>query len=780
MSDPQDLLYTNQFISTDILSDKELTKETEYYDRFKNYIDNGSSDEIKKYIDKDLYESDPVNINRILHKKWPLNGNKNHYPLFDTYINDISTDRYKKEIVTKVNIDSKNRDISNYFNPNSFSISLNKVFTNIKKYVINDINFQNINQSITNVNNNLAWQYPSQNYLVENNIDTTIYPVPFLTTISFSSLPNSAYSYTNTTSTSSSIDNFLVYQTSVPPGFYTIDNLLNKIRLTTSSVLHGENANLAVKIIEQPYLAYVKRIGTPHLFSCQIDPITSIVRFVNRIEEVTIAAIQTFSPYETNFKDNDIFYPFSSQYLPNGYSLDTSYIYIILPDINDITDQYYYNVNCIYTPNPFPLVITDLKTNIGNIDPGLINYTEFYDINIYLNAGYREVDINSISHYKFIDVITLTTQSQVSNLQNQNTITTFFTKKYIRFGLRLSNGNINGNTYNKNGKLIQPSLTDNIIFSESLHHFFQNYGNVQVPLQILVTNSMSPPPNTSYYSYYTSGVLAEYKYFNYSPLLGRALLFRWIYDKNNGNYINYEIEGNNEKKRTLLHTLAWPIPNETYEIFTLETNNGYKFVHTNYQSLILNKKNIESYNYQQTVFYPSINLNLQYFSNNYYFVNNSYIYLKITFDSQTTETKDEYLNAVSNEELQYNQVYVNSQFFNVGIGEDYTNISTCKFLEVYKKNQSGIFTKILLSDIPGNFEIKTSNIINNNSYYVNYDEETTNVSQITIELYDSDMKLLGISNNFSFTLQIHEIHDVLKETLVNTKTNNVTTTGAFI
>ena len=83
MSDPQDLLYTNQFISTDILSDKELTKETEYYDRFKNYVDNGSSDEIKKYIDKDLYESDPVNINRILHKKWPLNGNKNHYPLFD-------------------------------------------------------------------------------------------------------------------------------------------------------------------------------------------------------------------------------------------------------------------------------------------------------------------------------------------------------------------------------------------------------------------------------------------------------------------------------------------------------------------------------------------------------------------------------------------------------------------------------------------------------------------------------------------------------------------------
>ena len=777
MSDPQDLLYTNQFISTDILSDKELEKETEYYDRFKNYIDNGSADEIKKYIDKDLYESDPVNINRILHKKWPLNGNKNHYPLFDTYINDISTDRYKKEIVTKINVDSKNRDISNYFNPNSFTISLNKVFTNIKKYVINDINFQNINQSITNVNNNLAWQYPSQNYLAENNIDNSIYPVPLTTSIYFSSLPNSVYSYTNTTSSNSSIDNYLVYQTNVSPGFYTIDNLINKIRLSTSTVLHGENANIGIKIIEQPYLSYVKRIGTPHLFSCEIDPITSIVRFVNRIEEVSISAIQTFSPYETNFQDNDIFYFFSSQYSPNenGYALNTELIYIILPVINDITDQYYYNINCIYTPNPFPLVITDLKTTIGNIDPELINYTEFYDVNIYTSVGYKEVELNSISYYKFIDTITVNTQTQVFNLDTDTNVTTNFTKKYVRFGLHLSNGNINGNTYNKNGQSIQPSLTDNILFSPSLQHFFSNYGNVQVPLQLLTTTT-----NKSYYSYYTSGVLTEYKFIDKAPLLGRALLFRWIFDKNNGNYINYEIETNNEKKRTLLHTLAWPIANETNQIFTLDTNNGYKFVHTNYQSLILNKKTVESFNYQQIINYPSINLNLQYFSNNYYFINNSYIYLKITFNSQNTETKDQYINAISNEDLQYNQVYVNNQFFNVGIGEDYTSISNCKFLDVYKKEQYGIFTKIMLSNIPGNYDIQTSNIINNNSYYINYDEETTNVSEITVELYDCNLKLLGISNNFSFTLEIHEIHDILKETLVNTKTNNVTTTGSFI
>jgi hypothetical protein len=42
------------------------------------------------------------------------------------------------------------------------------------------------------------------------------------------------------------------------------------------------------------------------------------------------------------------------------------------------------------------------------------------------------------------------------------------------------------------------------------------------------------------------------------------------------------------------------------------------------------------------------------------------------------------------------------------------------------------------------------------------------------------MKLLSISNDFSFTVNMHEIKDVLKETLINTKNNNVNTTGNFI
>ena len=141
MSDPQDLLYTNNFISTNILTDKQLSEESNYYDRFKNYIDNEDTSEVVKYIDDDANESSPVNLEKTLNTKWPIYSNKNHYPLFDTYINDISTNRYKKEFVTKVNIDSLNRNVSLYPNSNSFLLPFSRVFNNVKKVVINNIIF---------------------------------------------------------------------------------------------------------------------------------------------------------------------------------------------------------------------------------------------------------------------------------------------------------------------------------------------------------------------------------------------------------------------------------------------------------------------------------------------------------------------------------------------------------------------------------------------------------------------------------------------------------------
>ena len=785
MSDPQDLLYTNKFISTDILTDNQLIKETEYYDRFKNYIDNNLTDEIKKYVEDDEYETSAVNIDKTLNTKWPIYSNKNHYPLFDTYTNDISTNRYKKEFITKVNIDSRYRDIAAYPNNNNFSIKLSQVFNNVKKIIINDIIITNVDQSITNVNNNLSWQYASQNFLVGQNIDLTIIPTPSEEIrISYSKLPNSVYQY-NTESGSSDIDQFLVYQTEVSPGYYGVDDLLRNLRVATCAITHGlkyEN-NPDIRVIEEPYLAYPKRIGTPHLFSCLINPITSVVKFVNRIEEVKIAAIQTFSPYESQFDNTDIFYYFSSQFIPSaGYILNTSYIYIILPALNDITYQYYQNINCIYTPNAFPLVITELPIPIGNIDQNLINYTEFYDIQIYLQNGYTEDELSSISYYKFIDTITFKNSLPTGSIS--------ITSNYLRFALSLSTGNIHGNVYKRTGNTIKPSSTTNVVFSTGLNKILTAYDNVATIKSSTgsistggITGSTGGTTFAQEYSYdfYTSGIITDYQYMDINIPIGRALLFRWIFDIKGSTYLEYEFNSANEKKRSLLHILGWPIANQTEEIYAIDQNQGYKFVHTNYQSQVINQSTLQTTQINNNNNYPSYSLRLQYYGNKHFFVGNNYIYLKIYFGTTVNlEENTQYINTISSNSLLYDQVYINSSQFNVNIGQDYTCLKGSDYLTTYKKDQSYIFTKILLSDIPGNTDIKLSNIINNNSFYIYYDSVKDNIDSVTIQLFDADMKLLFTDADFSFTINIHEVKYILKENLINSKNNNVTTTGHFI
>jgi hypothetical protein len=809
MSDPQDLLYTNRFIDKNVLTNEELSKESEYYNRFKSYIDNGIVDETQKYIENNLEETSEINIDKTLYQKWPVNKKKNHYPLFDTYINDISEGHYKKEIVTKINIDSKNRDISNYLNSNNFTIPLGKVFNNIKKVVVSDINFRNMNQSINNTNNNLAWQYPSQNFLLNNNIDNKIIPNPGIKNISFSSLPNSAYAYTGQGSYDINIENYLVYQTNINPGFYNIESLIESIKKSTCNVLHGQNSSIEIKIIEQPYLSFIKMVGCPHLFSCSINPLTNVVNFVNRIEEVEIAAIQTFSPYETNFSENDVFYNFlSNDSFSTKFGIDQSYIYIVIP-ANDVTYQYYWNTYSLYRPNPFPLVITNLTTTFGNIDPELINYVEFFDLSIYLFAGYDESELTNVSYYKVVDTINIT-----NNITNTTTATNYnYTNTYLRLGLKLAvkNSNINSGGTSFIASYIKPSITENIIILDSLKNILNNYNNVYVSsgststgtltgniktVTTSITNNIVPTPglsdstvdcissnsttnNISNTSYTTSGITCDYKCINDRPLIGRALLYRWIYDKDNGNYVDYEIETDNVKKRSLLNILAWPIANETLGLYTIDDNYGFKFVHSNKSKLLLSKKNIEYYSKLNSV-YPLLNLNLQYISEKYYFVNNSYIFLKLNFNSATALSHSaQYYNAISDSQRYYNQVYIDEHFFNVGIGEDYTSIDGCRYINIYKKDQSDIFAKLMVSNVPGNYDFIASNTVKN-SYYVNYDFVDDNISEISVGVYDSNMTLLTVLIDFSFTLEIHEINYVLKETLVDSKTNSVSTTGNFI
>jgi hypothetical protein len=743
MDDPQDLLYTNKFITKEILTTDELNQSAKYYNRYEEYNDKKytSEQESEKFINNDNYEDSFVNRERLLNQKWPISKNTNHYPLFDTYINDISSNIYKKKKAYKINIDTRNRNQAIFPAANNFSMNLMNTYTDITKIYINDIIMENTNQTITNYNNILSWQYATSVFLKYNNIDNTIIPTPSITKfkkINFSDLPNSVYKYKTSESGNynPAIDNLMVNQITIPSGNYTTDEFRYNILINTQKKLHNAQIYDDNIIIEAPYLLNNKKIGTPHLFDLEIDPSSNKMLFVNRIEKEVIIAIQTFSQYTTNYIDNDIFYYYSSN---KGVNLDPTYIYITLQSCVDTTRQYYNNLNYVFPSNPFPLVITGLEGFFGNITSSILNYTEFFDLNIYLTNGYEESDLESICYYKFIDEI------NIENVINGNKIET----KYLRFAFHLSNGMLNGGIYKINGKTIVPCVTNNIIFQKSLSDYFSNI------------------------------YLLNFKFSINSPLIGRALLYRWVYDIYEGQYIHYEIDTYNEKKRSLLGPINWPISNQTQNKLLAEINQGYHFVHTNYQQTPVETQpdNGVVQILQNNI--PYYSLNLTFINNSYYINNNPYIFIKMTANLTTTNLYEKEFFSAYDSSYLYNQIYVSDNAFNVGIGCDYTAIKDYPKLELYKKELDGFFTKIILSPLPSSIDFISTNTINNHDYIL-YQGNIDNMDRINIQVFTSDFKLLQNDKDFSFTLNIESEKTVLKETLVNSKTNIVSSTGHFI
>ena len=738
MSDPQDLLYTNQFISTETLSQKELDENTRFNYRYNEYINQNTPGETDEYIKQDSNERDLFNLNKISNQKWPIAANRNHYPLFDKHINDVSSNRYKKEVVTKINIDSRNRDYSSYLEPNNFSLPLNKEFTSVKKIVINDIVFPNSINSITNYSNNIAWQFAPSLYLSINNIDNNIIPVPDDTRqIIYSTIKYGSYS--NYDINLNTIDNKLVYQTGMFPSFYTVDDFISNFKTATSQIVHGDN-NSNGTIVEQPYYSFPLLQRTPNLFNVNIDPVTNIVKIVNRIEEIKVIAIQTFEQNEDNFQVNDIFYNYSNYYSAGNTKLDTTLFYVTVLSLKGLSQQYYPNTNNPISPSPFPLVLTGIDFSVGNIDPSIINFTEFFDLTLYTNNNlYQESELSSVSTYKYIDTITITNVG--------------ITREYVRFGFKISSGNVSGSNYDRNGNIIIPVITENILMNRLLNNFFLN-----------------------------SFLDFEYKDTS-NVLLGRALLFRWIFDKDEkNNYVNYEIMTENIKKRSLLHYLGWPIANQTSGSLVFSYNAGFRFVHTNIQDRLFNGNITNTFNADiANIAINYTKMNLQLYNNLYYFVSENYILLKLSFNiNDTITSRENIVNAIDTAQLQYNQNYIEEPYFNTTIGNDYKCIPSYELYKLYSKDQSSIFAKILLSNVPGEIDILASNIINNNSFYDNYDFVFDNISIVSISVYDHSLRLIDLNQDFSFTMTIHEVQDKLKETLINTKTNNVNTNGSYI
>jgi hypothetical protein len=148
--DPLDLLFTNEYIAN-----PELTKdiESKRNEEFRIFIEEENE---RKRIDKisknlnDMSLREPENdLNDIQNTNTFIIGKKDE---------TLSAKRLKKEVVTYINIDSRDRNKLMYINANKFRIYLDKSYYNVKSIKLSKMEFPNTNAVINSTNNKIYWR----------------------------------------------------------------------------------------------------------------------------------------------------------------------------------------------------------------------------------------------------------------------------------------------------------------------------------------------------------------------------------------------------------------------------------------------------------------------------------------------------------------------------------------------------------------------------------------------------------------------------------------------
>jgi len=780
MNDPQDLLYTNSFVNTNIISDKDINRDTDNFDRFIDYQSNQNSEYTNntlKFLNNDNQETDSINIKKSLYQPFPIDNNKNNYPMFDPLLKDLSKNTYTNIRDTIINIDASSRNPILYPLSTKFKVDLPKTINNVQQIEITNINIPNFLKSVNSMKNNFSWQYFS-NYYTNTDISYNFYPFPKYIDGRFYSYLDVKYSAYNLTeqiinqNLTYNPSTFLTYQINIIEGNYTIDELVTEIETESKKILHGVDKTVYLQkkpdniynICEEPYNSFPYLKGTGHLWKFEINKQTGSIFCVNRMEEINIMSIQTFfnngqSMSSDYFKKYDIFFNYSN--LPASETLDPKYIYITVPLVQGISDQWFdnsgnasnkdlypdNNYNNPFKINPFPLVIS--YDNLQDkIKPDLFDFfskftmTTFYDLRIYTDTPfenvqkYSESELKNLSYYKFSDIISIPD----SNIQ------------LIRLALRWN-----------------PASSKGIPFQNSIPQPDYGYYNS--------TNNI-----TEIFNITLSNLLSKKYIFNENILklkIGRSLPCRMIYGKDEGRYENYKTENVNEVKSSILEYFNFSIANSTNGDIKNIVNRGFSFIHSNVYGSTLDQNNIISQfiDSLSMINTKNIDLGLKIVNDNFYLKNNNYVYLKILFDGLDLGKIRQNQNEIAFSETQkhINQNYSNSNLVSyLGIGESascYSNI-----LKIESKNYDGIFCKIFTSTIPGDINVIDNNL-SSKIIFSAYENILTNISDIKIEILDSNLKVINTLENYSFDLRFIYSDSKLKETNINTKTNKIDLVG---
>lgn len=146
----QDLLFTNEYIKTDVPTDLPPAFNNEFREYYLNQLNQNKEsyvvekiNNLENQLQEEIFDDDNLlNTNSV--KNIGINQKKS-----------ITLQREKK---TYVSIDSRDRDIILYNKPNNFKIYLGKTFSNVKTVKLASLEFPNTNAVINATNNKIYWR----------------------------------------------------------------------------------------------------------------------------------------------------------------------------------------------------------------------------------------------------------------------------------------------------------------------------------------------------------------------------------------------------------------------------------------------------------------------------------------------------------------------------------------------------------------------------------------------------------------------------------------------
>jgi len=269
--DPKDLLLTNQFIAPNTAprftrgGRPREQKERREYAELKDFIRATFADQEVTELqqEQDDFESDeegdydllepPINrpqltsvLNRPqwIHSEEPLALSQGVLPILSKSLNDTTRVRYRKQIVSYINIDSRRRNTVKFPNPGKYRIFLNKEFRNLYSIRMENIIFREPPTPINSSNNQLVW------------------------TTNYTGLPGVADGTT------------VEYSAIIPGAFYSLGEFVQVVETTLNAVQHVV-----------PGAVFPN--GNFPLFRLTIDPFNRSIRFIQRLEESVANTLDT-------------------------------------------------------------------------------------------------------------------------------------------------------------------------------------------------------------------------------------------------------------------------------------------------------------------------------------------------------------------------------------------------------------------------------------------------------------------------------------------------------